>query len=88
MRRGGWVDPVIELPETRDLFYPCEPERVDYGAYEAVRIGRDLGADIVLMDSGRVVARLDENEFLINNSAWQYQESLVIVGNARDAFVQ
>src|SRR4051812_44441791 len=76
---------MIDLPETRDLFYPSEPERIDS---TATRIGRDLEADILLLDSGRIVARLDDREYLIKSSPEQYRESLQVVGRARDAFAE
>jgi hypothetical protein len=77
---------VIDLPETRDLFYPSAPEPVDHDGAPATRIGRDLEADILLLGSGRVVARLDDREYLINTSPERYRDSLEVVGRARDAF--
>jgi len=78
---------MIDLPTTRDLFYPSEPEPVDHGDSPATRIGRDLEADILLLDSGRIVARLDDGPgYLINTSLERYRESLTVVGEARDAF--
>src|SRR3954451_18168063 len=80
---------MIDLPTTRDFFYPCDPEPVDDGAHAATRIGRDLEADILRLDSGRVVARLDEDhEYLINTSLERYRESLIVVGRARDELAQ
>jgi hypothetical protein len=76
---------MIELPETRDLFYPSAPERIRYGDHTGLRLGRDLGADIVLLDSGQVVARTESAVFSVNSSLEQYRASLVTVGNARDA---
>src|SRR4051794_12770273 len=77
---------MIDLPETRDLFYPCEPERV---SDTATRIGRDLEADILLLDSGRIVASLDGGPaYPVNTSLDQYRESLTVVGRARDAFAE
>jgi len=78
---------MIDLPTTRDLFYPSDPEPVDHEGSTATRIGRDLEADILLLDSGRVVARLEDGpEYLINTSLERYRESLTVVGEARDAF--
>jgi SUKH-4 immunity protein len=77
---------MIDLPEMRDLFHPCEPERV---SDTAKRIGRDLEANILLLDSGRIVASLDGGpEYPINTSLEQYSESLAVVGRARDAFAE
>jgi hypothetical protein len=74
---------MIELPTTRDLFYPSEPEPRG----TATRIGKDLEADILLLDSGQVVARLEDGpEYLINTSIERYRESLETVGAARDRF--
>jgi hypothetical protein len=68
-------------PETRDLFYPSEPEPVDGGT----RIGRDLEAEMLLLDSGKVVARLpDGPEYLVNTSLERFRLSLEVVGNARE----
>ena len=76
---------MIDLPETRDLFYPCDPEPVG----SATRIGRDLEADILLLDSGRVVASLEGGpEYPINTSLEQYRDSLNVVGEARDRFAE
>jgi hypothetical protein len=72
---------MIDLPETRDLFHPSEPEQID----GATRIGRDLEADILVLDSGQIVARLQDGpEYPINSSLEQYRESLAVVGKARD----
>ena len=68
-------------PETRDLFYPSEPEPLD----GATRIGKDLEADILVLDSGQVVARLEDGpEYAVNTSLEQFRRSLELVGNARD----
>ena len=68
-------------PETRDLFYPSEPEPVDGGT----RIGRDLEADVLVLDSGQVVARLEDGpDYVVNSSLEQFRRSLELVGNARD----
>jgi hypothetical protein len=76
---------MIALPTTRDLFYPCEPEPVG----TATRIGRDLEADILLLDSGWIVARLEDGpEYLINTSLERYRESLTVIGQARDKFAE
>jgi SUKH-4 immunity protein of toxin-antitoxin system len=74
---------MIDLPTTRDLFYPSEPEPRG----TATRIGKDLEADILLLDSGQVVARLQDGpEYLINTTVERYRESLEVVGEARDRF--
>lgn len=74
-----------ELPETRDLFYPLDPTTVHVGTEHGVRLGRDEGADIVVLDSGAVVAVTEPGRtLLINNSLPQYRESLLAVGAARD----
>jgi len=68
-------------PDTRDLFYASEPERID----GATRIGRDLEADVLLLDSGQVVARVQNGpEYLINTSLERFRRSLELVGTARD----
>jgi SUKH-4 immunity protein len=78
---------VPDLPETRDLFSPCDEHRVTYGTGEALLIGHDLEADILVTDDGAVVARLDDRTWLINSSRDAYSRSLTEVGNARDAFL-
>jgi hypothetical protein len=70
----------VDLPETRDLFYPSEPQRVDGG----LRVGRDLEASIIVLDSGPVLARIDDTSFFVNTSLEQYRRTLVDVGEARD----
>ena len=73
-----------DLPEIRDLFCPLDPTIVRVGTDQGVRLGRDLGADIVVLDSGAVVAVTDSGRALVNNSLPQYRESLLTVGAARD----
>jgi hypothetical protein len=69
------------MKPTRDLFYPCEPQRLD----GATRIGRDLEADILVLDSGRIVARLEGRpDYLVNTSLERFRQSLELVGSARD----
>ena len=51
---------------------------------EALLIGHDLAADILITDDGAVVARLDERTWLINTSRDAYCRSLTEVGRARD----
>jgi SUKH-4 immunity protein of toxin-antitoxin system len=76
-----------DLPETRDLFYPQDPTTVHVGTEQGVRLGRDLGADIVVLDSGAVVAVTESGgALLVNSSLPQYRESLLTVGAARDKF--
>jgi hypothetical protein len=66
-----------DLPETRDLFYPQDPTTVHVGTEQGVRLGRDLGADIVVLDSGAVVAVTESGgALLVNSSLPQYRESL------------
>lgn len=71
-------------PETRDLFVPCDERRVPFTSGEALLIGHDLEADILITDDGAVVARLDERTWLINTSRGAYSRSLIEVGKARD----
>lgn len=68
-------------PPTRDLFSPAAPER--HGGTGWV-IGKDLGALIVVLDDGRVVAVRDEGSALVSSSLQQYAESLRLVGKLRD----
>lgn len=49
-----------DVPETCDLFYPTTQEPVDHQGERALRIARDLEADVLLLDSGPVIARLDD----------------------------
>jgi hypothetical protein len=53
---------MIDLPATRDLFYPLAPARVSSRAGEGTRVGRDLGADIIVLDSRLVIAVIDRSE--------------------------
>jgi hypothetical protein len=76
---------VPDRPETRDLFYPCDERRVTCGTGEALLIGRDLEADILVTDDGAVVACLDGRTWLINRSRDAYSQSLTEVGMTRDA---
>jgi hypothetical protein len=73
-----------DLPEIRDLFHRLEPSPVRVGMDHGVRVGRDLGADIVVLDSGAVVAVTKSRPAVVNNSLPQYRESLLAVGAARD----
>ena len=76
---------MIELPpETRDLFYPCTPTRVEGETYSGIAIGRDLGALVIVLDSGPVVAGTDRRLIPINSSLDQYREALAVVGGIRD----
>lgn len=77
---------MIEIPETRDLFYPLPETAVAYGNETASRIGKDLEADILVVDSTRVVARQGEQESVVNSSVEQYRDSLALVANTRDGF--
>jgi hypothetical protein len=74
-----------DLPEIRDLFYPCDVRRVTCVTGDALLIGHDLEADILATDDGAVVARLDDRTWLINRSREAYGQSLHEVGKARDA---
>lgn len=49
-----------------------------------MRIGRDIEAEILLLESGAVLARLDEQEGPINASVEQYRASLEAVGAIRE----
>jgi hypothetical protein len=75
----------MEIPETRDLFF-----RTDRALYENLAgdkgwiVGRDLGADIVILDDNRVVAFSDGGIALVNSSVQQYARTLVVVGDLRD----
>ncbi|WP_028066432.1 SUKH-4 family immunity protein [Solirubrobacter soli] len=61
-------------------FFACEPEVVPYGAGTATRIGRDLEADILVLEDGAVVARLEDREWVVNSSVDQYRRSLAAYG--------
>jgi SUKH-4 immunity protein of toxin-antitoxin system len=77
---------MIQIPETRDLFYPETEVTVPYGDGTASRIGKDLEAEILVVDGGGVVARHGEREFPINSSVEQYRDSLALVAEVRDGF--
>ena len=72
---------MVEIPETRDLYYRVPKVRyLDLGWC----LGRDLGADIILMDDGSVKAIWEQGEALVNSSLNQYVQSLHLVGFLRD----
>lgn len=73
-----------DLPEIRDLFHPLERTPVSVGSDHGVRLGTDLGADIVVLDSGPVVAVTGSGRALVNSSLAQYRDSLLTVGTVRD----
>jgi hypothetical protein len=78
------------LPETRDLYYPSAPQRVVIADRSpGTAIGKDLEAQIVVLDSGTVITLRDRGEItLINSSLQQYRDSLKAVGETRDLLNQ
>jgi hypothetical protein len=74
----------MEIPATRDLFFPRQ--RTRFGSAGWV-LGEDLGADIVLLDMGRVEAVSNDRVALVNNSLDQYVESPRLVGGLRDHLI-
>ncbi len=75
------VRQMMDIPETRDLFTRQPRARhLDLGW----RLGSDLGAEIVLLDDGQVVAVTEDRTALVNSSGDQSVESLRVVGELRD----
>lgn len=72
--------------ETRDLFCLSERSRFERDDLAGMRMGKDLGADIVLLDNGPVVAVADSTVWFVNSSLQQYRASLALVGGHRDIF--
>jgi hypothetical protein len=75
---------MVDLPETRDLFYPCEPGRVECSGQAGLRVGRDLEASIVVLDSGPVIACRDDAWCQVNTSVEQYRRVLTNAGRGRE----
>ena len=75
----------MEIPATRDLFFPRQ--RTRFGSAGWV-LGEDLGADIVVLDAGRVEAVSSERVALVNSSLGQYVDSLKRVGDLRDHLLE
>lgn len=76
---------VTDLPVTRDLFYPSDERPVPFQDTEALLLGHDLEADILVVPGGAVVARLQGRSWFINSSRAAYGASLTKVGETRDA---
>ncbi|MDO5285798.1 MAG: SUKH-4 family immunity protein [Actinomycetia bacterium] len=72
---------MTEIPQTRDLFFPLPPSRHHGTGWV---LGSDLGALIIRLDAGPVVAVRDDGTVLVNSSLDQYVESLRLVGELRD----
>jgi SUKH-4 immunity protein len=79
---------MLQIPETRDLFYPQERQRV--GGREGENgwlVGHDLGAEIVVLDRGPVVAVSEISYAFVNSSVRQYVRSLQEIGRLRDHLI-
>lgn len=64
-----------DVPETRDLFYPCDEHRVTYGTGEALLIGHDLEADILVTDDAARVDALEARLRDIDPAAFDAPDS-------------
>jgi hypothetical protein len=75
----------VEIPETRDLFFPTDQALFENLAGDRGWIvGRDLGAEIVVMEDRRIFALSDGGIALVNCSIEQYAQTLAAVGDLRN----